>query len=433
MRPVETCDDKDKFSILSLNQISNIEVWTLEDDAQKDEVKAKPANIVKSSNILRKDLFSEGNPLNFYRPMPVYTIPGGLTAEKLSQLFFKQNIPLALKITQEPLQNEAILSAVHDFVKNDMQSHGIIDIEFDYEKYLETKQVGSIDVEKPSNYSPNMVIFNYFKLDGGIEALITVAMSNIEKWKKQELKTKWTKWITDLQNLSDFPNFFEAFIKNQESVDLLFQILANKPDDEAQRSEENAKKWEEKELNSHKHIYQALADSFKMGSGVDACNIVIKTNKFSKILEALAVITKEKARRWVDNPEEEDKRDSVQTSPVKVEDTTGGDKKKPLKKKGVGYGTDYGGAGNFPGSKTQGSDWNVNQFVEKRKMKNDQIVALINVLASIFETKGWEPPSDVLRMVCESALLPILESAFRNGSLVDMGKESDLFFAYLSK
>jgi len=429
MRPVETCDDKDKFSILSLNQLSNIEVWTLEDDAQKDELKAKPANIVKSSNILRQDLFSESNPLNFYRPMPVYTVPSALTAEKLSQLFFKQNIPLALKATQEPLQNEAILSAVHDFVKNDWLNHGIIDVEFDYEKYLEAKQAGVLDIAKPNNYSPNMVIFNYFKLDGGIEALITVAIRNIEKWKKQDLKTKWTKWITDLQNLSDFPNFFEAFIKNQESIDLLFQILANKPDDEAQRSEENAKKWEEKELNSHKHIYQALADSFKMGSGVDACDLVIKTNKFSKILEALAVITKEKPRKWVDNPEEEDKRESVQTSPAKLGDTT--DKKKPLKKKGVGYGTDYGG-GNFPGSKNQGSDWNVNQFVEKRRMKNDQIIALLNVLASIFETKGWEPPVDVLRMVCESALLPILESAFRNGSLVDMGKESDLYFAYLS-
>ena len=159
------------------------------------------------------------------------------------------------------------MSAIHDFVKNDTQTHGIIDIEFDYEKYLEIKQTGALVIEREKqDYSPNMVIFNYFKLYGGIEALITVAISNIEKWKKQDLKAKWTKWITDLQNLSDFPNFFEAFIKNKDSIELLFQILANKPDEEAQRSEENAKKWEEKELNSHKHIYQALADSFKMGS-----------------------------------------------------------------------------------------------------------------------------------------------------------------------
>jgi len=59
-------------------------------------------------------------------------------------------------------------------------------------------------------------------------------------------------------------------------------------------------------------------------------------------------------------------------------------------------------------------------------------MSLINVLASIFETKDWEPPQNVLKMICESALLPLLEAAFRNGSLVDMGKESDLYFSYLS-
>ena len=434
MKPVEDIEDI-KNSILGVNNISKVEVWILDENSTKKEVISKTPSIVKPSNVLRQDLFNEFNPLNFYRPMPVYTIPASLLVHELSDAFFRQKMKLTLKATQESLKDEAALSELSSFVQKDPQLHGVIDIEFDYNKYLEIKQSGGFATEIPKlNYTPNMNIFSVFKRHGGVDTLINVATNNIEKWKKQDAKTQWTKWIQDLKDLSDFPNFFEAFIKNPEAIGLLFDILANKPDEEAQKSEEDAKKWEEKELISHKYIYQALADSFKIGPSVEACQLAIESNRFGKILEVLGVISKEKPRRWCDNPDEEEKKEESQTaSPTKKEkEEAGGEGKPKAKKKGVGYGTDYGGSFQA-GPKAQQAEWNVNQFVEKKKMKNEQLVSLLNVLASIFETQGWEPTPAVLKMICESALLPLLESAFRNGSLVDMGKESNLYFALLSK
>lgn len=174
--------------------------------------------------------------------------------------------------------------------------------------------------------------------------------------------------------MSKFPNFFEAFMKNSESLDLLFQILANKPDEEAQKSEEDAKMWEEKEQASYKYIYQGLADSFAMVDSADICELAIKSNQFKNILDIIAVISKEKPRNWSANGEAEEET-SKAPEPSKKEKETGD--KKPKKKKGVGYGSDSFGGGGFgfgggpPGAAKKDDTWNVNQFVEKKKIKND--------------------------------------------------------------
>jgi len=433
IKPVEDIDDK--FSILSLNQFSNIEIWVLREDASKRNIVVKPNSLVKESNILRKDWFNHSDPLNYYRPMPVYNIPSSINVGQISESFFKEKIDLILRPSQEKLKPESPLQQLYEFIIQDASNNGIVDIEFDYNRYTELKNSGVISPDLPKvKYVPNLTIFEAFKKQQGIESIIQVAISNIDKWKKKDLANKWKQWMTDLKNLSDFPNFFEAFIKNTESTELLFQILANKPDEEAQKSEEDAKKWEEKEEGSYKYIYQALADSFAMVPSAKACELAIESNKFKNILDIIGVISKEKSRKWCDNPEEEEeeKKDAapqVSESPTKKPEA---EEKKKGKKKGVGYGSDYVGGMFQPHNPNKKDDqWNVNKFVEKKKLKNEQIMSLINVLASIFETKDWEPPQNVLKMICESALLPLLEAAFRNGSLVDMGKESDLYFSYL--
>lgn len=45
--------------------------------------------------------------------------------------------------------------------------------------------------------------------------------------------------------------------------------------------------------------------------------------------------------------------------------------------------------------------------------------------------KNWNPPKKLLESICESALLPLLEAAFRSGSLLEMSKEADLMFSYI--
>lgn len=51
----------------------------------------------------------------------------------------------------------------------------------------------------------------------------------------------------------------------------------------------------------------------------------------------------------------------------------------------------------------------------------------------MFAVKKWVPPKHILKVLFSSAIFPLLESAFRSGSLLDMGKEAELYFSYLSK
>jgi hypothetical protein len=56
---------------------------------------------------------------------------------------------------------------------------------------------------------------------------------------------------------------------------------------------------------------------------------------------------------------------------------------------------------------------------------------LIGILETFLDFKDWNPPKRLLESICASALLPILETNFRSGSLLEMGKEMDLVFCYL--
>ena len=47
-------------------------------------------------------------------------------------------------------------------------------------------------------------------------------------------------------------------------------------------------------------------------------------------------------------------------------------------------------------------------------------------------TKDWVPPSELKDLLLESALLPVLEGALRNGSLLEMAKDYELYIAYLN-
>merc|ERR1712146_346446 len=113
----------------------------------------------------------------------------------------------------------------------------------------------------------------------------------------------------------------------------------------AQKSEEDAKKWEEKEQGSYKYIYQALADSFAMVPSAEACKLAIESNQFKNILNIIGVISKEKPRNWSEKGEEEEEKAKVDSPAVSSSPTKSGglDKSKPKKKKGVGYGSDAGG------------------------------------------------------------------------------------------
>ena len=46
-------------------------------------------------------------------------------------------------------------------------------------------------------------------------------------------------------------------------------------------------------------------------------------------------------------------------------------------------------------------------------------------------SKEWKADESVLETLLESSLLPLLESSFRNGSWLDMAKDSHVYHSYL--
>lgn len=91
------------------------------------------------------------------------------------------------------------------------------------------------------------------------------------------------------------------------------------------------------------------------------------------------------------------------------------------KRKGVGY------------SSKVGQTFNVTLYLENKKLRNDQIKNLIDICSNFINCKEWKAGDEVLDIILESALLPLLESAFRNGSWLEMAKENEVYHSYLGK
>lgn len=52
-------------------------------------------------------------------------------------------------------------------------------------------------------------------------------------------------------------------------------------------------------------------------------------------------------------------------------------------------------------------------------------------MTGFIDTKTWQAPIEILDEVLESSLLPILESALRNSSFLELSKEADVYHSYL--
>ena len=94
-------------------------------------------------------------------------------------------------------------------------------------------------------------------------------------------------------------------------------------------------------------------------------------------------------------------------------------KKRDKNRKGVGCTTDV----------RQG--WNVNSYLKKKESKHSQISNIIRILKGIIISKELSIKFKLKDLIIESALLPVLENAFRSGSILEMLKDIELFTAYL--
>mmetsp|Transcript_41235 Transcript_41235/g.47493 ORF Transcript_41235/g.47493 Transcript_41235/m.47493 type:complete len:828 (+) Transcript_41235:1411-3894(+) len=264
-----------------------------------------------------------------------------------------------------------------------------------------------------------MGLFDSFEQEGGVIKLISITQKSVaDTWKNRELAEKWGLWLQELEIFTKLPLFFQLFIKDKHFKDLLFEILAGVPDQETT----NMQQQNDKQAEAVKLTYKIIKEMFQVSKKGDLREKAAENGLIGKILLRLKEVTGELGRRLVEDDREEAKEEKENKEEEKVEEKT---ETKPTKshlknkRKGVGYTTGV------------GKNWNVSQYIKNKKVKSEQITYLIDILSSFFRTKNWTPTEDIVNSILQSCLLPLIENAFRTGSLLDMMSFSKLYISYL--
>ena len=179
-------------------------------------------------------------------------------------------------------------------------------------------------------------------------------------------------------------------------------------------------RWEVEQKAAVQFNYKILSEAFQISTDLKLRDTAMKCGLLPRILDRLAQISGEKPRIFdaeFEQPFEEEKKEEQVTTSVMQSSNTADRKKR----KGVGY------------SSKVGQTFNVTQYLENKKQRNEQIKNLIDICSNFIISKEWTATEKVLNIILESALMPLLESAFRNGSWLDMAKENEIYHSYLCK
>lgn len=83
--------------------------------------------------------------------------------------------------------------------------------------------------------------------------MIKVIKKSIEGWKNKVRMEKWLQYVTELENFSQFPHFFAIYLKDKQTFDLLFNLLAGLPDKQTDN------KWDELESSSSQKLLRIVS------------------------------------------------------------------------------------------------------------------------------------------------------------------------------
>ena len=298
--------------------------------------------------------------------------------------------------------------------------HNVLDLNFCVDdltsQVLIEEEPTDVIAHVQSSYMPNNVFFDQFEKQGGVKTLIKGTLSSLQEWKNQKVADTWKLWLQEVQSFAEIPSFFKAFFKNRSCKELLFKVLSGEPDKDS-----DSRKWEQEQKDAVQVNYKILAEIFAISNDQNIRDSAIEAGFLHRILERLGAISGEKPRK-LEETSAEDEEDLDFYEPAKLEKKESIDKQKNLKKpSGVGY------------SAKQGETFNVVAYLDNKKQRNEQIKILVDICCNFFTSKEWQASPQVLSIILESPLVPLLESAFRNGSWLDMAKEAPVYHSYMGK
>lgn len=200
-------------------------------------------------------------------------------------------------------------------------------------------------------------------------------------------------------------------------------MLAGLPDSELQADSGRQAYWALEQKEAVQTNYKILSEVFSVSGDPELREKALKGGLLPRILDRLSAISGEKPRTFEDGTEEEEAEENVLDAPCIETEAKGEPEKNTEKKKrkGVGY------------SAKQGQAFDVSAYLENAKQRNEQIKTLVDICSSFLGSSEWVASKDLVETFLSSALLPLLEQAFRNGSWLDMAKAADLYASHLGK
>eukprot|EP00347_Sterkiella_histriomuscorum_P017580 403348792 len=376
------------------------------------------------------------NPYVNFRSNPVFMVPSHLTMNQLSKIMLQSSVTFKVRVGQNhhAQAQESLEELYQQILENQRvyeSQNGIVDLEYEINQLLgsqeenkeeESQNESDLNSHLIQGYVPKMGLFEQFETQGGVKLIISVTLQSMKLWKSEEQSKSWELWLKELESFSEIPLFFQLFLKNSKCKDLLFKVLAGQPDQEINTGPKPdaaaQQKWEEEQKSAVQFNYKILSEAFSISDDLKLREIGIKCGLLPTILERLGAISGEKPRVYEESPtkvEEEKVSDEPKQEMLQLEKNV--EKKK---RKGVGY------------SSKVGQTFNVTQYLENKKLRNDQIKNLVDICSNFINCKEWKAGDDVTEIILESALLPLLESVFRNGSWLDMAKEYEVYHSYLA-
>ena len=372
-------------------QICNVEVYVfsgIEDESEQDQSGnyfydqlLQPTSTNNLINVA-KSIFSKKN---------IFELPNQLTIRSLEN---------ALKVIINCPDKQKLLKDFPEEIVNLSTSKPI--------SVIENK-----DIE--GQYNPKNPIFEVFIQRGGMKYLITkiIDSNSIEMFKSQEVMMSWKSLMVSILKLESLEGFLALMIQNKEFFTIIFELLIS--------DAKSTRDWVLAEFNISCLIIQKLANILANSNSLELRLKLLKFDVLQLMLDRIASLTGEIRRRFDDSEEVEEDAKPKGPTPDENENLT----KKIQKRKGVGY-----------EKEGTGKKWNVNDYLTKKKQRNDFLIEILKLFQLLFNYDY--PESEEIRsikatchrQICESCFLPLLESAFKSSSLHEMAKDSDLYDIY---
>ena len=396
--------------------------------------------------------FTENNPLFVNKPNPVFEFPSNTSVKALADFtsnknldirildiekycakkFDKINITLSEALStinqiniEEDIDDSYLINSNNNInrnntlltnnINNNLSKINCLDLCYDISQLRQLNPESEEPLKSFLNYEPNLPVFNAFQNLEGMKTIINTITSSIEKWNSNSAKEYWLEWVKMTKAFSIIPGYLTILMNHHKCFDILFNILCGLYDDNS-----SVKIYG---LDAERYIYEILNTLFNNSESKEIRSCVVKCGVFDAILEKLSKLTREKPRKRCNLKSSEDIEEVIIENKKKV--TILEPNKKPTKKgviKGVGYGSDHTGDNN---------QWDINNYIENKKTRSDQISLFVTLLANFFKSNEFNIDDNFISNILESIILPCIESALRGGTLLEMSKEEKIYYSYL--